>query len=118
MLDKTILLEIVKKSTTNAVKYVHLETNMPVPDCKEYVANFKIENGIDVPSGTITWFKCDVVKPPIQQSRLGNQESVRVLIYREGNSICEANYIPFIECWTHGHGNWQPTHWAFINLPE
>ena len=111
MLDNNILLNLVKSSTTLAVKYVHETTGKPVSDCKEFVSYFKIENGVDLPNGTITWYRCESVKPP-------QNNSDKVLIWRENRPICVATYWKETGHWSHNTGNWQPTHWAFINEPE
>jgi len=114
MIDNNILLDLVKRSTTEAVKYVHEIGGKPVPEAKEFVAFFKIENGIDLPIGTITWYKCEDVKPPINKDNNSDQ----VLIWKNGCSITEGTYNSIVDKFFHGHGNWIPTHWAFINAPQ
>jgi hypothetical protein len=114
MIDNNILLDLVKRSTTQAVKYVHEIGGKPIPEAKEFVAFFKIENGIDLPNGTITWFEYEKVKPPVVK----NNTSDIILIWKENSIIVEATYNSIVDKFFHIAGNWQPTHWAFINLPK
>jgi hypothetical protein len=67
--------------------------------------------------GTITWY--EIAKgelPPIPKT---DECSDPVLIWAEGKLITQATYW-FAEAgfFRHNSGNWQPTHWAFINNPE
>lgn len=69
------------------------------------------------PIGTITWFKCeDQQPPPIESDKFGYSESV---IATDKKRVAAVSYC-------HGHNgaekhwdcSFEPTHWAYINLPE
>jgi hypothetical protein len=121
MIDNDLLLKLAKASTTQAVKYVHETTNKPIPECKDFVTYYKIEAGIDVPVGTITWFDCDKVKPPILEITELGSYSVEVLITDKINihksKFCRAIDGSLVGWFGQNIFGFTPTHWAFINFP-
>jgi len=66
----------------------------------------------------INWISVNNNLPPNDKEAPNIICSINVLIWREGLSIVEGFYMPEIGVWRHGSGNWQPTHWAFINVPK
>jgi hypothetical protein len=65
----------------------------------------------------IEWISVANEKPPLDASAI-MPCSVKVLITAEDRPICEGYYFPDFDGWKHSTGNWQPTHYAFINLPK
>lgn len=57
--------------------------------------------------GTITWFKVSE-QPP----------SDIALLLQKDTMIAKGVYKKEVEHYFHGSGNWQPTHWAYINYPS
>jgi hypothetical protein len=75
------------------------------------------ERKTTVMEGTITWF--EIAKdglPPLAECQ---SHSDPILIWAEGKGIVSALYwFAEVGFFRHGNGNWQPTHWAYINNPE
>lgn len=67
--------------------------------------------------GTISWFKCETQLPLISNPALTSRSEL-VLIWKEGYKPTAGSYRHDIELWRHSSGNWQPTHWAYLNLPK
>jgi hypothetical protein len=65
----------------------------------------------------IQWF--EIAKdglPPIPET--GNCTD-SLLIWKEGRSITQSSYYEAdAGFFSHAFGNWQPTHWAYFNLPK
>lgn len=75
-------------------------------------AAWQKEQGID-------WIEVAIEKPPIDETEKNIVCSVSVLTWAEGHKVVEGIYFHDFGGWRcHGAGNWQPTHWAFINLPK
>lgn len=76
-------------------------------------ANWMKEQGIH-------WFSIanGELPPPAKDDFFGkNGWSDKVLI-TDRTSTTVGIYVHGAEAWSHGSGNWQPTHWAFLNYPE
>ncbi len=114
MKKEEVLKIIQSQGVLSAIRYVRTETGLPLQDCRDLINRMKTDISIN-PIGTITWYSCGIVKPPITDTELNASDSV--LIWKEGCSIANATYNSVVDKFFHVNGNWQPTHWAFINLP-
>jgi hypothetical protein len=67
--------------------------------------------------GTITWY--EIAKgelPPLSENE---GVSAECLVYHEKFGVAKGKFWPNTTFyWRHNGGNWLPTHWAFINLPQ
>lgn len=67
--------------------------------------------------GTITWF--EVAKGELPPAPEDGQITRNLLLLNEDKDLVTRGFYQHeIPMWCHVNGNWQPTHWAFINLPE
>lgn len=68
--------------------------------------------------GTITWFAVHDTLPPPDPTEPDGTWSIQVLLYDKEGFLSFGKYYPSLDKFRHNSGNWQPTHWAFINLPS
>lgn len=71
-----------------------------------------MENNI----GTITWF--EITKGEMPPRTPGDDYTNNLTLYNKNlDQFCRGAYVHSINEWRHGTGNWQPTHWSYINYP-
>lgn len=116
--DKEVLIQFDHYGILNAVKYVRTESGLELKKCKEYVERLvSLRANFDPTKGTITWFECTKLLPK-KDNRFSYSDNVIVTdkVNIQIGSYCHnpAQGDPY---W-HIHGDWTPSHWAFINFPE
>lgn len=109
-----------KHSVLAAVKYVKDHNkNWILADCKEYVENVMGNRQKQI--GSITWFNCDYL-PPISEITEFGTYSVEVLVSNNIN-VAKSKYVRLPDGKNVGWFGvnvfgFEPTHWAYINLPK
>jgi len=69
--------------------------------------------------GTITWFKCEEVLPPIEKPGVLGNPSEIVLVYGAGAYPQISYYVHTAKEWFAAESiPFNITHWAYINKPE
>jgi hypothetical protein len=65
-------------------------------------------------TGTITWFEVKEIMP-----ECADDTSEKVLVFHEKYGCAVGRlWKSSVSFWRHDGGNWQPTHWAYINQPQ
>lgn len=69
--------------------------------------------------GSITWFRCEDQLPPIgEEDLLKKCRWSDMVLITDGKNIAQGFYVYDLQGFSHKEGNWQPTHWSYINYPE
>lgn len=67
--------------------------------------------------GNIQWY--EIAKDGVPKKMPGDDITSNLILYSDTlDQFTRGAYIHAINRWTHNSGNWQPTHYAFINYPE
>ena len=103
--------ETIEQVTKDANPYTYKELKSAFTRGFKSGAAWQKEQGIE-------WIKVEDGLPRNDKEQPYIVCSVNVLIWREGLSIVEGFYMPEVNMWRHNTGHWQPTHWAYINLPK
>lgn len=107
-------------SGLKAIRYMKEETGLSLTECKAYLD--KIMQQKQELVGTITWFRCDDILPPTAAKTELSNLSVKVLV----TDKVHINTSFYVRLKNDTPAGWlgsnnlgfEPTHWAYINLPE